>query len=123
MRDQTPWIEFHAGVRENSKIGVLASSLQIPYAHAVGLMGCLWASPHAINHDGNLTGCTDAFIAGLAKWEGSINGFVGYLKAAKLLDADLRLHDYSLHGTKMLRDARARKDKWKAAHPPKKKKR
>ena len=108
MRDTSPWIEFHAGAREHGKILDLSTYLHVPYAHAAGLMACLWASPYAIAHEGNLQGCSDAYVASLAKWHGEANGFVSYLKQARLVDEDMRIHDYQLHGTRILRDARER---------------
>ena len=114
MRDQTPYIEFHAGAREHHKIVKLAESLQVSYAHAVGLMACLWSSPHAMNHNGSLASCSNEFIASLAKWEGAVNGFVEYLQEAKLLDQDRTIHDYGLHGTRLLVSARARVQKFRA---------
>ena len=114
MRDQTPYIEVHAGAREHRKIAQFAALLNVPYAHALGALVALWASPYTMNHRGNLAGCDDAYIASLAKWEGPVNGFVGYLKTSQLLDDDMAIHDYPLHGTRLLEAARARVNKCRA---------
>lgn len=108
MRDSSPWIELHSGVREHHKITMLSEILKIEYAHAVGLMACLWSSPYAMTHEGCFNGCTNAFLKKVALWNGDANIFVDALKKSKLLDSSNIIHDYDLHGQRLLISSRNR---------------
>ena len=110
------WIEYHLTLREFWKVQRLADLLQIPYAHALGLVSCLWVWTAANQGDGNLARFNDQEIARAARWEGTVNGFRGYLVQSELLDKDGKLHQWDRYGTRVLTQARMRKAEWKKEH-------
>ena len=107
------WIEFHAALWQFWKVERLAAKLQIPYAHALGVLGCLWTWAATNKTDGDLSKFSDAELASAAKWHGSVNGFVRYLKDCEWMDADGRLHDWAQHGTRILQESRRKQQAYR----------
>jgi hypothetical protein len=107
------WIEYHTNLWEFWKVKRLALKLSIPYAHALGLVSCLWVWTATNKADGNLTKFSDAEIADAARWGGEVNGFVGYLKECELLDADGKLHDWDKHGLRVILESRRRQQEYR----------
>ena len=107
------WIEYHLTLREFWKVQRLADLLQIPYAHALGLVSCLWVWAAANQGDGNLARFSDQEIARAARWEGSVNGFRGYLVQSELLDKDGKVHRWDRYGTRVLGESRRKQQEYR----------
>ena len=107
------WIEYHAKLRDFWKVKRLSDRLQIPYAHALGLVSCLWTWAADNKPDGKLDKFTDSELAEAAKWTGEINGFVRYQKECELMDADGRIHDWEQHGIRVLEESRRKQQAYR----------
>lgn len=62
------WVAVEDSIREHDKIYKLADILNIPEAHAVGLMVCLWTWATAQAPNGDLTSFPQRAIARAAGW-------------------------------------------------------
>ena len=62
------WIRVDTGISQHDKIYNLADILEIPDAHAVGLMVCLWTWAAGAAHDGDITNFPVRAIAKAAGW-------------------------------------------------------
>lgn len=87
------------------KVFRLAGSLGINPREARGVILGLWMFAIMYRENGDLTGMTEAEIAGGADWPGDPKGFIEALVAAGLLDREaglLEVHDWSEHQGKLL---------------------
>lgn len=116
------WIEYRKALRDHVKVRRLAGALSIPYAHALGLVSCLWLWAIDNASDGNLNPFSDEELAYAAKWDGAVNGFRTHLTEIRWLDPDGRLHDWEKHGTRLLREAKTRTAVWRRRQQHRKKK-
>lgn len=108
------WIEYHDALRDFWKIERLAHILQVPYAHALGLLSCLWLWAVKNARDGKLKHFTDLEVAKAARWEGNAEGFKEHLRICKLIDRGTdRLHDWSEYGTRMLEESRRKQREYR----------
>lgn len=108
------WIEFHAGLWNHWKIQRLASKLQIPYAHALGMVSCLWTWTVTNSREGDLSRFTDPEVAAAMRSETPINGIKETLQQCELVDQDGHLHDWKNHGTRLLDQAKQRMEKYRS---------
>ena len=104
------WIEFHTSLRDHWKIDRLKDALNIPYAHALGLIGCVWTWAATQAQNGDLSRFTDAEISRAARWEGRWDGFKNVLKSCGLLDDKEKINDWHKHGIRILKSSRKRQE-------------
>jgi DnaD/phage-associated family protein len=78
----------------------LAAILDIPQAHAAGLMGCLWGWALKYACDGKLERFSNAVIAKGAKWHMDPDEYVAALTQVGYLDEDKAIHDWWKHAGK-----------------------
>ncbi len=80
------WIELHDGARDHPKILKVARDLEIPRAHALGLICSLWTWTLRMAPDGNLSSFDTDDIELAAGWEGKPGAFMESIVERKLLD-------------------------------------
>ena len=109
------WIEYHEALWDFWKVKRLALRLEISYPHALGLLSCLWLWAVRNAKTGVLKKFGNDELAAGARWSGtSQNDGVGLFTKALLIECELldqrteKLHDWDLHGTRLLDAARQR---------------
>lgn len=107
------WIEFHTRLRDHWKIDRLKDALKIPYAHALGLVGCLWTWAAENAQNGNLSKFADSEICRATRYEGQPDGFKDILIKCELLDKNGYIHDWKAHGLKLLLSSIKRQKKYR----------
>lgn len=105
------YIEYHIALINHHKVARLAKMLDCHYAEALGAVSLLWVWATTQNReDGYLDRFTpDEIVAG-CRYEGAKDStlFVKALQDSKLLDPDMKIHDWEKHGTRILRESRER---------------
>ena len=109
------WIEYHQDLWNLWKIERLAAKLGVTYAHALGLISCLWTWAISNARDGSLKDFTDDEIASACRWTGNHAGNIRKLLIeCELVDGDTgRIHDWESHGLRLLNRARERTREWR----------
>jgi hypothetical protein len=92
----------HTSLRNHNKLKDLAEFLDIPEAHAVGLLECLWWAVYdtpAIDQYGIMDGWADRHIARQAGWTGDVQTFIDALERSGFIErtqgASFAIHDYA----------------------------
>ena len=108
------WIEYHDALWDFWKVNRLAKAIDIPYAHALGLISCLWTWAVRNQPCGILKRFTDDEIADAMRWTGKRPiPAKRFLINSELLDKKTEeLHDWNKHGLRLLNQARERKKRW-----------
>ena len=70
------WIKIRTEALRHPKMVGMADMLEVPLAHAVGLMLTLWAYAAENMPDGDISSLTDREIARAAGWKGDVELFV-----------------------------------------------
>ena len=103
--NNTAWIEFHEELWEHWKVQRLASSLGCSYPTALGLLACLWTWTCKYARDGKLSKFSNEEICRAMRYETTTKtaeAIVQCLIETSWLDADKRIHEWSLYGTRLL---------------------
>ncbi len=95
------WIEFHTELRDHWKIQRLANILEIEYAHALGIMGCLWLWVAIYSPKGDISRFSDDEIRDACRNK-NINLTKDTLKKCSLITEKEIINDWDKHGIKLL---------------------
>lgn len=117
------WIELHQELPGHPKTKRVARLLNIPIAHAVGHLTCLWLWCLSYAKDGDLSAYTAEDIADAAGWGGDPDAFVGALAEApedrhgfiEAIGDALHVHDWHQYGGKLLEKKQRNAERMKAA--------
>mgnify|MGYP001612916451 CR=1 FL=1 len=102
------WIEYHEQLRDHWKVHRLSNQLKIPYAHALGLLSCLWTWAVSNARDGDLGRFREEEISRAATWSGSAKEFLTSLIETGWLDEGNLIHDWDLYGVRLLENLKKR---------------
>ena len=103
------WIEYHDTLWDFWKIQRLSLKLHVSYAHALGVVSCLWLWAVRNARDGTLKRFTDQELAEAARWDGKPRFTKALLIECGLLDRGThKLHEWEQYGTRLLDASRAR---------------
>ena len=102
------WIEYHQELWDHRKVRRLATELQISYPQALGHLSCLWCYCAGQAKNGNLRRFSASEIGHATRYEGDADTLVAALKNSELLDRDNQVHDWKLHGLRLLKLSRNR---------------
>ena len=111
------WIELHQTLPNHRKIMKLKRILKIKTPQAVGHVAMLWLWSIDNASDGDLSRVDIEDIAAACEWTKSAETFVNAMKAAELIDDDMKLHDWGEYTGQLMerREERRKKDRERQA--------
>ncbi len=111
------WIELHQTLPNHRKIMKLRRILKIKTPQAVGHVAMLWLWSIDNAPDGDLSRVDIEDIAAACEWTKSAETFVNAMKAAELIDDDMKLHDWGEYTGQLMerREERRKKDRERQA--------
>jgi hypothetical protein len=95
------WLPVYQSLREHRKVLVLADTLDIPEAQAVGHLVLFWLWALDNSPDGSLPE-SPRIVAKAAQWEGECATFVDAMTSSGWLNEDGTIHDWSEFAGKLI---------------------
>lgn len=105
------WLKVWENLPRHPKTSRLMALLEIPRAHAVGVLTCFWLWARQYAKSGDVSGFTPSELADAAMWHGDSVRFVGALESAGFLDPldpgeyGFIIHDWEDYGGKDVKAA------------------
>lgn len=105
------WIELHQSLPTHRKLGKLKRLLKIKTPQAVGHLAMLWLWCIDNAPDGDLSGIDAEDIAEAAEWPKDAKTFLHAMTESKLIDEDMRIHDWDDYAGRLLEQRNEKRQK------------
>lgn len=105
------WIELHQSLPTHRKLGKLKRLLKIKTPQAVGHLAMLWLWCIDNAPDGDLSGIDAEDIAEAAEWPKDAGIFLRAMTESKLIDEDMRIHDWDDYAGRLLEQRNEKRQK------------
>ena len=112
------WLEVHQSLITHRKTLAAADLLDIPPAHLVGHLVCLWLWCLDNAEEGDLSTVSDRTISRAAQWDGSASDFVRALAETRFLNTEegcRAIHDWDDYAGRLMAQRRANTERKRAA--------